>query len=54
MTERHLPPRPPRLEDVAEWPPSEGPPEKVGAACAVSVIIVETYGVIGSGESEGC
>jgi hypothetical protein len=53
MTERHPPPRHPRLEEVAEWHPSQGSPEKAGAGRAVSTM-VETCGLISSGEPEGC
>jgi hypothetical protein len=54
MTERHPPPRHPHLEEVAEWHPIEGSPEQVGAGCAVSASIVETYGFVSPGEPEGC
>ena len=54
MTERYPPSRHRRLEEVAEWHPIQGSPEKAGSGCAVSATIVETYGFISSGEPEGC
>jgi hypothetical protein len=53
MTERHPPLRDPHLEEVAEWHPIEGSPEKVGAGCAIEATTIETYGFISSGEPEG-
>ena len=53
MTERHPPLQNPHREEVAEWHPAEGFPERVGARCAVEPTTIATYGFISSGEPEG-
>jgi hypothetical protein len=53
MTERH----PPLRALTSRKSPSGIRPRarrKVGAGCAVEAIAIETYGVISSGEPEGC
>ncbi len=53
MTERHPRLRDPDLEDVAQWHPVGGPPDRRGTAGCSTGMTSGTHDLTGSGRPEG-